>query len=58
MGIMVSEIWCHKKGRDGTNVPNLVNKIGPSRGSNVRLDESCDFKVASEDDAAARRHVR
>jgi hypothetical protein len=50
--------WCHTKGREGTSVPNLDNKNGPSRGNNARLDESCDFKVVSEDDAAARRHVR
>lgn len=46
------------KGRDGTGVPNLVNKHGSSRGNNARLDESSDFKILSEDDAAARRHVR
>jgi len=49
--------WWHKKGRDGASVPNIVTN-GSSRGNNVKLDESCDFKVVSEGDAAARRHVR
>jgi hypothetical protein len=44
-----------RKGRNGTSVPDLVTKTGRAEENNVRLDESCDFKVVSEGDAAARR---
>ena len=50
-----------QKRKEGTERVFQISITKTGRAEEIkqtRLDESCDFKVVSEDDATARRHVR